>query len=371
MGRLDIQQVFNAESKILSMLLNLYQRFTKAELNQNGFEIAFVDNNFLSYLTDQITDSDFKKRIKESFKNNKIIPVLNSFVFYEFVKGLTSIDLNNGDLLAKKRQVAQFLDELTAYWILDYEKILAFEFLHIEANILKEADKFYKVFCKSPFAIMSGTKPFAVKSSLSYPCDKVMHFIYSPYSDSSDELKNPVSSWAEYFEHVFKDISCIDELKKILDEYLNFEEKAFKRKKELQKSKEIIRLERIKLSIKPFVGCHYLPSHPSYIEEKAQRINVQMVADFRCSDLLNYAPLYSIYEHFYWDTLKNWDVQKKKEKKIRDILDRLHTHLALSYCDYFLTCDGPIKQTSRMIRQRLGLSSSFLEYEKNPFSFIK
>ena len=96
-----------------------------------------------------------------------------------------------------------------------------------------------------------------------------------------------------------------------------------------------------------------------------------MVADFRCSDLLNYAPLYSIYEHFYWDTLKNWDVRKKRGNKIRDILDRLHTHVALSYCDYFLTCDGPIKQTSRMIRHRLGLSSSFLEYEKNSFSFIK
>ena len=72
------------------MLYNPYQRFTKEELTQQGFKLAFIDNNFLSYLTEIIGKVDVKSQILNTFKSNKIKPVLNSFVFYEFIKGISS-----------------------------------------------------------------------------------------------------------------------------------------------------------------------------------------------------------------------------------------------------------------------------------------
>ena len=94
-----------------------------------------------------------------------------------------------------------------------------------------------------------------------------------------------------------------------------------------------------------------------------------MALDFSISSVLDYAPLYSIYNHFYWDTLKNWDIRKRKDKKLRDILDRLHAYVALSYCDYFITKDSAIKQKSSAIIQKLNLQSLVLEYNINPFNF--
>jgi len=278
--------------------------------------------------------------------------------------------LDYESLISKKGAVADFLGELESYWILNYPQILAFELLHINENIKEKAHEFYSIYSSCPFDIMQNQKPYAVKSSASYPCDKIMPFRYSPYSDCSEELRNPGSTWREYFEHTLKDINYVDSIEKILEEYLSFDEMAFKRKEELEKYKEIIHKKRIKLLIIPLIGCHYLDSHQQYIEEKTNQIYDRMSAALFHPTLLHYAPLYSIYDPFYWHTLKHWDVRKKEEKKLRDILDRLHAHIALSYCDYFLTNDGPIKKNCVSIIKELGIQSSFLGYEKNPFAFI-
>lgn len=99
--------------------------------------MAFVDNNFLSYLTKIIDQPVVKKQVFEAFESNKIRPVLNNFVFYEFIKGLKPSLPEHNNLIIKKRCVAQFLDELKAIWILNHVNILAFELLHTYENIKK------------------------------------------------------------------------------------------------------------------------------------------------------------------------------------------------------------------------------------------
>lgn len=147
---------------------------------------------------------------------------------------------------------------------------------------------------------MGNPKPFSVKGSASYPCDKVMPFRYSPYSDSTDSLKNPVSTWLEYFEHNIKDLGELGSIESILEDFLKNEEVAFQEKKELSKAKEIIYQKRIKHIIAPLIGCHYLKhSHELYIVEAVKKIYDSMALDFSISSVLDYAPLYSIYNHFY------------------------------------------------------------------------
>jgi hypothetical protein len=345
--------------------INPYQRFTKNQLNQKGYKLAFIDNNFLSFLTELVrNDPKVIKMICEAFKQLQIRPVLNSFVFYEFMKGLDPFANNFNSLCINKRKVAQLLDELGAIWIQDFLNVLAFELLHVYENKKEEARDFYHIYSFCPLGIMTNRKPFTEKGTASYPCDEIMHFCYGPYSDDLKKLVNPVENWHAYFEHSLKNLTDFS-IDNILKKWVQDDEKAYKIKEKIKDAKEIIYKKRIQKYIEPLMGDRFAANHERYIFKKAEEIYESVNLDFSKPCLLSYAPLYSISSYFYWDTLEGWDVRKKQDKKLRDIFDRLHIQVALSYCDYFITDDGPITQKANKIINKLGLKSAILKYDEN------
>ena len=83
------------------------------------------------------------------------------------------------------------------------------------------------------------------------------------------------------------------------------------------------------------------------------------------------APLYSIM-HFGRTNIMmtHWNTETKQKQKENDVLDNLHSYIALAYCDYFITDDGDIKKKCDEIAEALRLNLTALTFDKFKESFV-
>ena len=83
------------------------------------------------------------------------------------------------------------------------------------------------------------------------------------------------------------------------------------------------------------------------------------------SSIAKNAPLYSIMHFGRTNTLKtHWNTERKKKQKENDVLDNLHSYIALAYCDYFITDDSDIKKKCDEIAEALELNLTTFTFDK-------
>ena len=215
------------------MIKNYSERFSKIELNNQGKLLAFIDNNILGDLN-KIIQTNKNIDVINIFRQKKITPVFNNFIFYEFIKGLnnelkktkpivTLIDNRMMDLYKEKISLMNTLNDISL-WILDPVHILEYEMMHLCKKTKKPAVEYYPLFSETPLGANGGL-------GITYEADDYFTHSFTPYLKGEpcsriNGAENICLTFSEYLEDLIDDV-CFKTTEKIDD-------------RELQKYKEIM-----------------------------------------------------------------------------------------------------------------------------------
>jgi len=343
------------------MITNYCERFSKKELNECGKQLAFLDNNILGDIRQILEKNlDFKNSIKNTFLSKNLLPVLNNFAFYEFIKGLEKqldhsqdqISLTNNRVLAllqTKRSTIGLLEDLGSLWILNAEHVLGFELVHLYYNRKENAYDYYKLFSKTPLDRAGSCL------GKSYLCDKYFPYGFIPYAKSDEKETIPNLTLSEYFDGLCDDLfkgESQDIDNKIMVQFVHIND-AVSTKKQLLAAKKIEEIwkGRMKMILMPILGPEGI--NVRTLDNTYQNLNNDFINS--PNKFLQHAPLLSVFDAFYWKNMNEWHLVNPKKKKSH-IYDRLHAEVALSYCDCFITNDEELQKRSIEIIDPLNLS---------------
>jgi hypothetical protein len=288
---------------------------------------------------------------------------LNSFAFYEFIKGLEKqldpsqdqISLTNNrvsELLQTKRSTIGLLEDLGSLWILSTEHILGFEIVHVHFNKKENAYDYYKLFSKTP--LDKAENETGRSLGRLYPCDDYFPYGFIPYDKSDGKEIDLSLTPSEYFDGLINDLfkgESKDIDSQIMKEFVDNTDTIASNKQLLATKKMEIWKERIRIILAPILKPVKISSHD--LNRTYQILNNDFINS--SNKFLQHAPLLSVFDAFYWRNMNEWHFVNPKKKK-SDIYDRLHAEVALSYCDCFITNDEKLQKRSIEIIDQLNLS---------------
>jgi len=313
------------------------ERFSKNELNQQGYKLVFFD---LSALFNLMKD---KNKIDE-FKESNIRPVVNLQLVSEFLKGLDPAHKDYEEFYQKKKDIMQFFDDMNAYWILSHNEIVSFEFVHAYHGGDKNAHDYFKIFCASPLFVQDDINE--PSCSYVYPCDNVMKFSYG--------LSDGARTYQKLLEELMMDPSYLEELKEMFNTGTNNNnEKKLETSLRLagvktQEEKKQVIWEHIGNYVRSLLSRNFFECE----EKKLKDLIVRFFLASQQTFFLSYAPFYSVEDAIYWKY-----IEKCKDEKLKknDFMDSIHARTALSYCDCFIVDDDGLKTASDEIIKEMQL----------------
>lgn len=325
-----------------------YARWSKAELNQLGYKLAFIDTNVLSRLLNNTTINLTEK--VELFKIYNIKPVFSLELFAEFLQGLvTSSDYKEHARV--KQETIEFLNVLKPLWILGHQYISALEYAHLCQHI--DPFKDFKVF--SDVALeghgSNGQVPI-------FECDKHFRNKFIPY-EASYKHKGDWQKLLSEFQLDLQEIAqefkngCVANFKATLAK-----SEEFKILNTFDQKSEIYRINENHVD-------NILKKNTTLSNQDISNANTELGNLTNQSSILQHAPFHTIYDDIYKQHLSG------KIKKENDIIDGLFASLSLSYCDYIITNDkkSGLQDLCKNLVSKYNLSVQVLKFAPDTFHF--
>jgi hypothetical protein len=182
-------------------IFNPMVRYTKNDLKERGFKLAFFDVCYLSDLIKPNKPTFNKKLLQETmklYKKMQIRPVVNLFLFGELLNGLDRANRNYYNDFEAKKLIMEFLDELESLWILSHDEIKTFELINAYHGNNKSAHGFFNVFCACPLFTETS-----INCNRIYAGDQVMNYIY--------KLDEASGKFKEFLYRICKDLTGFQE----------------------------------------------------------------------------------------------------------------------------------------------------------------
>lgn len=329
-----------------------YSRFTKNEINKQGYKIGYLDTDVLSELQKYPESS-----IINTFTQYKIRPAIDKYIA-EWLQGLenprlvkSKIDENANNKIA----VIAILEKLGLLWFIERHIVLAIEYIQIN-NGSTVAHNYYKVFadrpidCPENIILAKKLRNDRLRAEDTYRCDKGLKYGLQPYRSTSTKI-----DWKSYIPEM-RDAKLANILKQGI---INMMQDYNKCSTNIAKSKDIdisecfkkAHIERIEktLHIHSILSQSEINKIVNYIYNKLNRNSY--------TQFLEQAPLDVLWRYFD----EKYCLEGVSEPN--DLLDTMHAMIALSYCDYFITNDGKLQSKCLEAIKKLNLNTKILRLD--------